>query len=188
MTRHGQSLWQVNGEAAGPDAPLSPLGELQAHCLGEYLWRYEHIDRIVTSDLQRAQRTAEIVASYLGLALEVDPNLREYARWAEGWAPRPKLAWDMSPATPLSPAYAAFREHMWQVLRHLAEPVAGEQTVLCVAHGGTIGVLLRILIGSDTPRLWSANTALHCVEWREYAWMLQFINQLEHLPRAMRSW
>ena len=37
LARHGQSEWQVRGDDAGEDAPLSSLGELQAHRLGAFL-------------------------------------------------------------------------------------------------------------------------------------------------------
>ncbi|MBN1487641.1 MAG: histidine phosphatase family protein [Anaerolineae bacterium] len=188
MVRHGQSQWQVNKDIEGWDSPLSTLGKLQAHHLGKYLAAYEEIDYIVASTLQRAQLTAEITASYLDLPVTLDADLREYERFSEGWAPGPVSAWEAAPLAERSPVYEEFRSRIERAMRNLVGSLEGEQTVLCVAHGGTIGVMLRILIGSDTPRIWSANTALHIVSWEQDAWTIHMLNQQEHLPLSMRTW
>ncbi|MCA9578815.1 MAG: histidine phosphatase family protein [Myxococcales bacterium] len=58
LVRHGESTFNVTGQWQGQgDAPLSPLGEQQALRVGARLAR-ETFDRVVSSDLQRAHRTA----------------------------------------------------------------------------------------------------------------------------------
>jgi Fructose-2,6-bisphosphatase len=69
---------------------LTALGETQAHRLGKYLAAGEEsVAAIVVSPLQRARRTAEIVASYLNLPVATEPDFREFDEWAAGWAPLP---------------------------------------------------------------------------------------------------
>ena len=70
LARHGQSEWQVRVEDVDRDPPLTALGESQAHRLGEYLATSDDpISAIVASPLQRARRTADIVASYLNVTV-----------------------------------------------------------------------------------------------------------------------
>lgn len=78
LVRHGQSTWNAEGRWQGwADPPLSLLGEQQAFDALEHL-RGAGIAAVVTSDLQRARRTAEIIAEGLGVGpVEVDADLRE---------------------------------------------------------------------------------------------------------------
>jgi broad specificity phosphatase PhoE len=77
VVRHGQSVWNADGRWQGQaDTPLSPLGREQAREAAPRLARFG-FSRVIASDLQRARLTAEILADRLGLAVEVDPDLRE---------------------------------------------------------------------------------------------------------------
>jgi len=193
MTRHGQSQWQIEGDSAGFDAPLTTLGEAQAHRLGMYLAQHYTIEAIFASPLKRTRHTSEIVAAYLDLPVTYDDDLREFDEWEAGWAPLPASMWDMSPATEeLTPGYSRFRPRVLAAMRRAVEPYPGDKTVLVVAHGGTIGVMLRILFGSDTPRMWLWNASVSLVEWdrpgREGSWILHYFNAMEYLPLSMRTY
>lgn len=76
--RHGQSTWNAEGRWQGwADPPLSPLGERQARDAVAHLHDM-NIEAVVSSDLVRARRTAEILAEGLGLGhVRIDPDLRE---------------------------------------------------------------------------------------------------------------
>lgn len=77
LVRHGQSTWNSEGRWQGQaDPPLSALGEEQARDAAARLAGFG-FSRVVASDLQRARRTAEILAEALDLPVEVDPGLRE---------------------------------------------------------------------------------------------------------------
>lgn len=189
LTRHGQSRWQTDGEAAGPDAALSPLGVLQAHRLGVYLAEYERVTRIVASPLLRARRTAEIVTLYLGLPVALDADLREFDNWDAADPPHPVDIWRPDPGAPLRPEHAAFRERVQCALeRVVGDGGAADEATLLVAHGGTVGTILRLLLGSAASRIWTPNTALHSLRWTGDFWVLRYINKQEHLPRPLRSW
>ncbi len=189
LTRHGQSRWQTLGEVAGPDAPLSSLGVLQAHRLGSHLAKSEKPTRIIASPLLRARQTAEIAASYLDLPVVFDSDLREFDSWDAGDPPHPVDMWHPTAATAPHPEYVAFCERVQGALEHATgAPGAARDVILVVAHGGTLGTLLRLLLGSATARIWTPNTALHSLRWAEDFWLLRYINQQEHLPRPLRSW
>lgn len=192
MARHGQSQWQVEGDSAGGDSPLTPTGESQAHHLGRYLSeRDPQIAALYTSDLQRAHRTAEIVAEHLGLPLNVEHGLREFESFDQGWAPSPTSIWDATPESALAATYLAYREQIQRVLQRIVAAHPDDATVLLIAHGGTIGVILRLVIGSDTPRIWARNAALHAIEWHRPGWgphwILHYLNCMEYLPQDLRT-
>lgn len=192
LVRHGQSRWQVEGDVAGDDAPLTRLGELQAHRLGDYLAAHAPLTAIYASDLRRAARTAEIIATHLCMPPIADPALREFDAWEAGWAPEPRSMWDTAPNTPeLAPGYAHFRARIAAALRRILEPQPPAARVLFVVHGGVIGAICRILLGSDTPRFATLNTALHELEWERLNWganwVVNYLNQAEHLPPFMRT-
>jgi len=80
ILRHGESTWNVEQRWQGwEDAPLTPLGEAQALARARQLAEDGlSAVRVFASDLQRARRTAEILASELGpTGVVPDPGFRE---------------------------------------------------------------------------------------------------------------
>jgi probable phosphoglycerate mutase len=156
LLRHGQSVWNADGRWQGQaDPPLSPLGEAQARDGAPRLAALGFA-RLVASDLQRALRTAEIVAGPLGLAVEVDRDLREIdvgdwtgmtraeieaewpgelADWSEG---RSESTIGGEPRAQLTARARA------ALLRAAAEVGPGDR-VLLVSHGALIRNLDRLL-------------------------------------------
>jgi len=78
LLRHGQSTWNAENRWQGSaDAPLSSLGERQAADAAAHLAGVG-ITRVASSALQRANRTATIIAAILGLGVVVvEADLRE---------------------------------------------------------------------------------------------------------------
>lgn len=77
VIRHGQTEWNVAGRYQGQkDSPLTPEGLLQAKEVAQKLKTIK-FDAIFSSDLLRAQRTAEIIAIEHRLAVTTTEALRE---------------------------------------------------------------------------------------------------------------
>ena len=78
LVRHGESIWNAEGRWQGAaNPPLSDTGRAQARQLADGV-RDAGVDSLVTSDLDRARETAQIVAETLGLPeASVDPGWRE---------------------------------------------------------------------------------------------------------------
>jgi len=78
LARHGESVVNVVGLASDEldDNPLTHLGQAQAHQLARSL-RSEGISAVITSPMQRARETGEIVATELGLPTSVQWGLEE---------------------------------------------------------------------------------------------------------------
>src|SRR5690625_4056591 len=99
LIRHGETDWNKAKRSQGhSDIPLNHAGKQQAHRVGERLTN-ETWDLIYSSDLQRAQQTAEIIQQYTNLPHYIDPRLRErhggkiegtteterIKKWGEAW-------------------------------------------------------------------------------------------------------
>ena len=80
LIRHGESQWNLENRFTGwVDVPLSPKGEQEANKAGELL-RGIPFQIAYTSDLQRAQKTLEIMLGVLGqtsLPIKKDQALNE---------------------------------------------------------------------------------------------------------------
>jgi broad specificity phosphatase PhoE len=77
LCRHGETDWNVEGRYQGQDdPPLNGQGVAQARQLAEEL-RDVGLEVLYSSPLRRALQTAEVVATTLGLPLNVDRRLME---------------------------------------------------------------------------------------------------------------
>ncbi|MEM9174136.1 MAG: histidine phosphatase family protein [Myxococcota bacterium] len=80
FVRHGETTWNVAKRWQGQaDTPLTEAGEAQARRVAEALAAADERPwtRLLTSDLERARRTAEAIGAALGLAVELEPRFRE---------------------------------------------------------------------------------------------------------------
>lgn len=77
LIRHGETAWNAEKRMQGHlDIELNATGLRQAAALGHAL-RHEHLDAIISSDLQRALQTAQAVAVGRDLHVTIDAGLRE---------------------------------------------------------------------------------------------------------------
>lgn len=161
IVRHGESEWNAAGRWQGwADAPLSEAGEAQARAAVSEL-AGARLQAVAASDLQRARRTAEILADGLGLGpVHIDDGLRERdvgdftgltrveieARW-----PGILADWRAGRVTQAPNGEGPeFLERVLAALDRLAEQFTG-QRVLVVAHGGLIRTVHRHLGGEPGP-------------------------------------
>jgi broad specificity phosphatase PhoE len=85
LVRHGQSAWNVvyaktRVDPVLPDPSLTEEGRRQAELAAERL-RLQRPRRILASPYSRTIETAEIIARALGLAVEIEPLVREHGRF-----------------------------------------------------------------------------------------------------------
>src|SRR5437868_2985865 len=77
LFRHGETDWNREGRLQGhTDTLLNATGLAQAQALADSL-RPHRLDAVVSSDLARAQTTAQIVAEALRVPLFIEAGLRE---------------------------------------------------------------------------------------------------------------
>ncbi|WP_028585392.1 histidine phosphatase family protein [Desulfogranum mediterraneum] len=153
LIRHSLTLWneeqRIQGQA---DSPLSARGRSMAISWGEELAGF-HWDRLLCSDLERAQATAALVNRRLRLPCHRDSDLREqdWGRWTGQRLARlrqeqPTLiqaqverGWGFQPPGGESRRQILARAE--QSLHRAAERWPG-QRVLVVCHEGVIKCLL----------------------------------------------
>jgi broad specificity phosphatase PhoE len=133
------------------DTPLNDTGRRQAHDLAQRL-AGEPVASLWTSDLSRAQETAQILGARHGLEPRPDARLREGNRgiWetrmfadVEREEPEPYAAWQRGEPDFRFPGGESLQEQMDRVTQSLIEIHAyGELPALVVCHGGSIRVML----------------------------------------------
>ncbi|MHB8634835.1 MAG: histidine phosphatase family protein [Fimbriimonadaceae bacterium] len=163
LVRHGQTAWNEAGIAQGhTDIPLDEIGLLQAEAVAGDLAAVR-VGRILTSDLQRAAKTAEPLARALKQPAEATSLLRE--RCFGSWEGMPygditaqfqAVAIDVGSDVNLvrAPGGGESFADLWDRLDAIvAELWDARQNVVVVTHGGTCAVLLaRLMQGSLATR------------------------------------
>ena len=154
LVRHGQSTHNAQARLQGQaDPPLSDAGRAEAELLRPALARFDE-DRVLTSDLQRASQTAELLG-YPGARR--DPRLREIDVGA--WEGRPLADFPAGPEPawrggPLKAddgeSWADLQARVGAVLDEL---VAAGGPWLVVCHGGVVRAALSHVTGADPRRI-----------------------------------
>lgn len=157
IVRHGQTDWNANQKIQGhTDIPLNKVGEEQARNLAQ-LFKHINFDAVYSSDLIRAKKTAELILVEKKLTLETTKLLRERRHgklegkhfsemdsinkiWA-GLDRQQRLSY-----TPYR-GYESDGKIISRLITFLREIAVSRlgQTVLVVAHGGIMRVLLNHL-------------------------------------------
>jgi probable phosphoglycerate mutase len=152
LVRHGESTWNATGRWQGwADPPLSDLGSAQAEAAAPAA---APVDAVVSSDLQRALVTAELMAAVLEIdGVHVEADLRERdvgdftgltrAEIEERW---PGILSQGNASISRDPRFGetveALATRVNAALARLAATFAG-QRVLVVTHGGVVRNLER---------------------------------------------
>ena len=175
LWRHGRTAWNLDNRFQGNrDVPLDEVGIAQAHAAAPALARMEP-DLIVSSDLQRARVTAEVLGTLTGLSVRTDAGLRETDGGAWQGLSRAEIlaadedlfrAWiaghDVRP-----PGGEARSEVVARVVgavqRHL-EDLPDGGTLVVVSHGGSIRGAIGGLLGL-APEQWTALGVISNCAW-----------------------
>ena len=176
VVRHGRTEWNASQRMQGQaDAPLDEVGRAQARAAAPRLAELAPAV-IVASDLCRAADTAAELAALTGLAVRLDPRLRErsfgqwqglrkdeiaerfpegYARWQAGQAVD---GWGVEPVDEVAKRAAA-------ALQDAAE-LAPDGTVAVFGHGASTKYALGALLGWPAPVVRTVRALGNC-RWVE---------------------
>lgn len=191
IVRHGETDYNAQRILQGySPVPLSTRGRQQAALVAERLPSLQ--PRILySSDIQRAQETAEIISHKLALPIQPCTGLRE---WHVG-------TWQHKSADEFETHLEAIgghvvtyvpeggesqlqaQERMVAQMQSLAAQHAGE-TVLCVSHGKAIDLFTRHVLGLDvmrTPAYSIINTSVNIFSHQNGGWELITLNDVYHL-------
>ncbi len=191
LIRHGQSQYNVD-QTGGADAPLTAWGREQARRAGVYCQSQFHLDALYASTYIRARDTAEIINAQLRLQnVTLLGELREfeydYGFQMPHFETPTRLLQTSARVAPadISPQYAAFQTRVqrgleWILTRH-ADQFESAAQIGVVSHGGTMGTILRTILGNHIFSLDTENTGIHILRWQEQRWHILALNRTEHL-------
>jgi broad specificity phosphatase PhoE len=164
LARHAETDWNRDGRFQGhADPPLNEHGRRQAHALAELL-NDEPLEAIYSSDLLRAQETAQIVAMQRGMDVVLDPQLRErdVGEWSgltraeiDERFPNQIQAWREGRVV-VGETREALSERVLKAARRISA-AHREGVVLVVSHGGALR-MLRHAAGEELSGPGLANT------------------------------
>jgi len=167
LVRHGEADVPPGVAIGRGDPPLSTRGQRQVARPAKRL-AAEGVQRVFSSDLQRAQETAERIAASLRLAVNVCPELREidFGTW-EGralgdlWTEKPDEAeaWERD----LRCVPSGFGERFEALearVAHFRCRLDGYRVAVVVAHRGPLAVLLHQLTRRSMEEAWMAPLAI----------------------------
>jgi probable phosphoglycerate mutase len=203
LCRHGQTGFNAALRFQGQlDEPLSELGRAQARKLAERLAEIP-LDAAYASDLWRARETALLALEGRDVPLHLDERLREIAfgRWEGLTFAEIKLRFpdDVAArerdrvhyAIPGGESLAQMSQRVAGFLREILPQHVG-QTLLVIAHGGTVNALLATLL--DIPltswwRLRNHNANLSVIDFTRLGARLAGFNDTCHLAElAQMKW
>ena len=165
LARHGDTEWNVAEVFRGRiDVELNETGVKQAELLAEYLGNLK-IEAVYSSPLKRAVRTAEMIASYHQLDVEISPGLIDfnYGEW-QGLPHREVkdkckelyAQWIKDPHKVKMPAGESLDDVSKRAVDVVDKIVAEyKETVVLVSHRVVNKVLICALQGLDNSHFWN---------------------------------
>ena len=201
LVRHGETALNATGRFQGQmDTDLNGAGQRQAIALAEGL-ASEEIHAIYASDLRRAHDTAAAIAAHHPVAVQVEPRLREidfgawqgltYAQMHEQ-DPEGLAAWNADRENRSPPGGESLSQVANRLISLLDEIRLrnADQTVVLVSHGGTVRLVLCLLIGHPLSAYWHFevdNTAIAEIELQDRGPVLIRWNDTHHLTDGHRQ-
>jgi len=165
LVRHGETEWNVANIFRGrTDIELNETGIRQAKLLAEHLSKVK-IDAIYSSPLKRALKTAEIIASYHNLDVDIAPDLTDFnfGNWQGLSHQEVKdkykelyTEWINHPDRVKMPAGESLdgvRKRTMGVVTTVIARYGG--TVVLVSHRVVNKVLICALLGLDNSHFWN---------------------------------
>lgn len=185
LVRHGETQWNAERRIQGQsNSPLTKKGEQQAWQVGERV-RALGITHIISSDLGRTRRTAEIIAEACGCSVTYDPRLRELNMGVleqrlidtltdeeEGWR-RTLVNGTANGRIPEGESMQELGDRMNAALQDCLELPEGSRPLL-VSHGMALGCLVSTILGLPPyaeRRLRLRNCSISRVDYQQSPWL-----------------
>lgn len=163
--RHGESTYNVKGfcnDDPSVPVPLTRRGILQAEQVARKLSR-NSIEVIITSQLPRAQQTAQIISRHIPAPIHIDPRLNDRKTGFEG---KPALhfrqALDYDRISGKLPGGESYLEEKGRIQSFLEDITStNHNTVLLVGHEEPLRIITGIIEGLTDSQILSLEIQ-HC--------------------------
>ncbi|MBO1502965.1 2,3-diphosphoglycerate-dependent phosphoglycerate mutase GpmB [Serratia proteamaculans] len=200
LVRHGETEWNAARRIQGQsDSPLTANGEHQARLVAQRVSK-QGITHVITSDLGRTRRTAQIIAEACGCEVITDPRLRELhmgvleERLIDSLTPQEEH-WrkQMVDGTadgriPQGESMSELGDRMREALESCLMLPEGSKPLI-VSHGIALGCLISTVLGLPAyaeRRLRLRNCSLSRVDhqqspWLASGWIVETAGDVTHL-------
>ncbi len=194
LVRHAQSEFNEKGIFQGSlDSDLTPLGYVQARMVGVF-FENKGIKRIISSPQRRALKTALTIGDILGMDVEVDERIKEISfgelegkRFVDlleemGDVLRRWLKDPLNNPLPTQEPMEEFSKRISSFLEDISK--SKEDSVVVVAHGGTLHALICIATGLGLENMWNIhkdNASVSCLKYEDGKYQLSYLNRICHL-------
>lgn len=196
VVRHGETDGNVQQWYQGStDVPLNARGIEQAQCLSRFL-KDVPFSGIYSSTLQRARRTAEIVAEPHDLPVYSYDELKEidfgvweghtYKEITRMWPGEIEAFYDSNGMLRArgGESFCEVERRITAKTKELLSRHKDGDTVLIASHGASIRCLLFGLLGLEMSRIWcfqQYNTAFNIIEYHGDKNVMTLMNCTQHL-------
>lgn len=195
LVRHGQTEWNHEQRYQGhTDVSLDKIGIKQAELVAARLFE-KGLKAVYSSDLQRASKTAQIIADVAGCPLHTTPLLRE-ANFGE-WEGKTRLqiqegypglfdkyrADSINYRPPSGETLDEVRQRITEALTRIKEEVQ-DGSVAIVGHGGSLRWIIMDCLSAPIEtyrRLTLDNGSLSLVQYESTGHWLSLFNDTSHL-------
>lgn len=202
FVRHGESQANVDrifANRVNQPAGLTKAGIERANALAKML-QGRSTSHVYTSPLQRAQQTAEIIASHLGVDTTTSDALREYdvgdfeglpyhgdSAWRWDAYERTEAQWRQGihrARLPGGESLSDMRSRFVPFMDDLSACHSPSEAVVVVSHGGLLRIVLPILFNAITTEYALTHPLGHCEmvaavreneEWRCRQWISELL-------------
>jgi len=191
IARHGETDANKDMRFQGhTDNPLNAKGRAQADELAARVKELP-LSKIYASDLTRAVETATPMAKGHNLKVISNSGFREicFGRWEGLTFKEIKAQWPSSidmflqkPGEVNIEGGESFQEvqkRAWSAFEEIVEEQKEDTSIMLVAHGGIVRVLLCTALGLDLNKIWAFyvdNASLSCIIKWEDSYLLKFHN------------
>ncbi|KGR77150.1 histidine phosphatase family protein [Ureibacillus manganicus] len=176
LIRHGETDWNANGIIQGTlNTELNNRGKQQAESCATYLSK-KNWDMIITSPLNRAKDTANIIANKISFNVEImDEFMEKHYGEAVGSPLTNKALQDQA-----GEQFILFKKRVLGGLNRIIEKYDNKK-ILLVTHGDVIQVILTTLFQSNEYNIKVNNASLSEIEFNKVQWTINYFNRTNYL-------
>lgn len=200
LARHGETVWNVEKIYRGrTDVNLDEVGIKQAELLGKYLSNWE-LAAIYSSPLSRARDTANIIARYQKIGVQIAEGLIDfdYGEWqalpeqeAKRLYPSLHNEWHNNPHQVRMPGGESLEDVRKRAIEVVKDVLSNYQgCVVLVSHRVVNKVLICSLLGLDNSYFWNMKQDVGGITIFNYVdgrFVLTRHNDTSHLKELQKS-
>lgn len=181
LIRHGQTDWNKAGRLQGQtDIPLNEAGRKQARECRDHL-SGDDWDVMITTSLNRARETGEIINEKMNLPIEImDEFMERGFGEGEGLTREERRASYEGFDFPGMESEEDLNDRIMAGLSTILQCYPGKR-ILLVSHGGVIAAILRLFHLDAQQEVKLFNGCINHLHYLEDSWQVRGYNVIDHL-------